>query len=90
MPGPGWGGPGGPGSPLIPLGSQQSVKVAVVEAGLSNDDANVLMPRFLQVFPAPLGYTAYLTKPVLWYGASSRAPSDTFFGHGGWYSSAAR
>jgi hypothetical protein len=88
--GPDWGGPGGPGSPLVPAGSQQSVKVAVVEAGLSNDDADVLMPRFLHVFPPPLGFTAYLTKPVLWYGASSSAPSDTFFGHGGWYSSVAR
>jgi hypothetical protein len=88
--GPDWGGPGGPGSPLVPAGSQQSVKVAVVEAGLWNDDADVLMPRFLQVFPSPLGFAAYLTKPVLWYGASSGAQSDTFFSHGGWYSSVAR
>jgi hypothetical protein len=90
MTGPEWEGAGGPGSPLIPVGSQQSVIVAVVEAGLSNDNADVLMSRFLEVSPTSLGFTAYLTRPVLWYGASSDAPSDTFFGHGGWYSSVAR
>jgi hypothetical protein len=78
-----WGG----GQPLIPPGSKQSVDIAVVEAGLSNDDANVLAPRFAQVSPGPLPSVYSLTNPVLWYGASSSAQSDTFFYNGAWYSS---
>jgi hypothetical protein len=85
----------GNGLPLIPKAdaqrpaSKQSVQIAAVQSGGSNDNANSLQ-LWVPTTSHQLASTHSFTAPAFWYGASSHAQSDTFFMHGGWYSTTAK
>jgi uncharacterized repeat protein (TIGR03803 family) len=78
----------GNGLPLTPPTSAQSVQIAVVQSGGSNDNANSLK-LWVPTTSQQLASTNSVTAPVFWYGASSGTQSDIFFKNGGWYSTTA-
>lgn len=79
----------GSGKPLIPQGSTQTVQIAVVQATEAGGihDREDPDPFDALATGTPLSLLGPRALPVLWYGASSDQKSDTFFDHGGFFSS---